>query len=373
MINNNIKIVVVFVLLVMLVGCALSTEMEAMVYKDEENKKLSFDDNLTYGISLGAINLANPDRVTDWVDANAFYTALNRSLDYHGLFASNGRYRLSATIESVVQNKSAASIKSTVTYTLKDSKSNVSLLNEETITSVYDGGLSDAINGFSRIRISHEKSLQNNIKRFMSLLSASVSLDENGDIRNDMVNGQEAIVYKDQRFVLDDIECNYEVTSGTKVLISQPDESSLLVKGFAGAYVNENNFNQFMGVLPDGVYSYSQLEMHVNDGSYLRWASSIGKKLMLSLSLESSGTTIANNSDEIADKLPRILFLSKRAVHKYSGPVKIVAYGLDKYMFNGDSVNPLLFACIDEQGYTYRGGTGKLTDLSSGKIVKFID
>lgn len=58
------------------------------------------------------------------------------------------------------------------------------------------------------------------------------------------------------------------------------------------------------------------------------------------------------------------------AIHKFKGRVEMQGLGFEKYIFEGNENDPLIFSCLSKKQYVYMGGTGRVIFKENGQVIE---
>jgi hypothetical protein len=151
-----------------LAGCAAPARTGAMVAAP--TAPVPATSALHDAVQIGAINggeKTNPMWKSE-VGAPQFKDALQASLVSDGLYASGGKYRLDASLDSVDQPWIGLdmTVKSTIHYSLVDNAAGSAVF-DKSVTASYTATVGDSVIGVERLRLANEGSIKKNIETFL--------------------------------------------------------------------------------------------------------------------------------------------------------------------------------------------------------------
>jgi hypothetical protein len=170
--NKSIYISLLFSLVIIISGCATPANQKAMAIRVDEASSLS-NKNLHKLFDVGTVSGGKETNPlwTSQVDNASFKLALVDSLKSLNYLSNDDKalYKIDATLQELKQPVIGLSfdVTSVVTYKLEGS----GFSKNYPITATGTATVSDAFLGLERLRIANERSIQENIKIFIGVLS----------------------------------------------------------------------------------------------------------------------------------------------------------------------------------------------------------
>ena len=170
--NKPIYISLIFSLVIIVSGCATPANQKAMAIRVDEASSLS-NKNLHKLFEVGNVSGGKETNPlwTSQVDNTSFKLALVDSLKSLNYLSTDDKapFKIDATLQELKQPVIGLSfdVTSVVTYKLEGA----GITKTYPITATGTATVSDAFLGLERLRIANERSIQENIKSFISALS----------------------------------------------------------------------------------------------------------------------------------------------------------------------------------------------------------
>ncbi len=170
--NKSIYITLIFSLVIIISGCATPANQKAMAIRVDEASSLS-NKNLHKLFEVGNVSGGKETNPlwTSQVDNASFKLALVDSLKSLNYLAAdnNASFKIDAILQELKQPIIGLNfdVTSVVTYKLEGG----GLTKNYPITATGTATVSDAFLGLERLRIANERSIQENIKSFLNVLS----------------------------------------------------------------------------------------------------------------------------------------------------------------------------------------------------------